>query len=261
MACQNGQFFTRRSLLKSKPSVDPKRGPVTVYHRPKMTRRRRITSAAQERLGGRHSIAGPMSHPGRRGAAHAKLVKSTTPIFVSIAASEASTISASGLAGGCIRGVGRGSILSSSKLEFCLAAKERPIGPLGDLTVSMATSMRLAEYENEGNNEELIALIVADMQDPVTPILEAALVGEGLHDPSRIIARFSQTVHHGAALIDENLLRVGAMKIQLGHVRPLLNGIGSSEGKASRRVPFLIDSAIAAAPSREELVRPLTAVQ
>ena len=34
---------------------------------------------------------------------------------------------------------------------------------------------------NEGNNEELIALIIANMQDPVTPILEAVLVGEGLH--------------------------------------------------------------------------------
>jgi hypothetical protein len=33
----------------------------------------------------------------------------------------------------------------------------------------MATSMRHAEHENEGDNEELIALIVADMQDPVTP--------------------------------------------------------------------------------------------
>jgi hypothetical protein len=101
------------------------------------------------------------------------------------------------------------------------------------LTASMATSMRLAEHENEGDNEELIALIVADMQDPVTPILEAALVGEGLHDTGRIVARFSQTVHHGAALIDKNLLRVGAMKIQLGHVRPPLDGVGSSEGQAS----------------------------
>ena len=48
-------------------------------HRPKMTRRRGITSAAQERLGGRRSIAGPMSHPGRRGATDAKLVKSRKP--------------------------------------------------------------------------------------------------------------------------------------------------------------------------------------
>ena len=63
----------------------------------------------------------------------------------------------------------------------CLAAKERPIGAQSDLTASMATSMRRAEHENEGDNEELIALIVADAQDPVTPILKAALVGEGLH--------------------------------------------------------------------------------
>ena len=30
------------------------------------------------------------------------------------------------------------------------------------------TSIRLAEHESEGHNEELIALVVADMQDPVT---------------------------------------------------------------------------------------------
>ena len=45
----------------------------------------------------------------------------------------------------------------------------------------MAISIRLAEHKREGHNEELIALIVADAQDPVTPILKAALVGEGLH--------------------------------------------------------------------------------
>lgn len=37
----------------------------------------------------------------------------------------------------------------------------------------MAASIQLAEHENE----DLIALIVADMHDPVTPILEAEFVG------------------------------------------------------------------------------------
>ena len=60
-------------------------------------------------------------------------------------------------------------------------------------------SIRLAEHESEGHNEELIALIVADMQDPVTPILGASLVGEGLHDAGRMIARLSEVVYHGAA--------------------------------------------------------------
>ncbi|SDJ45589.1 hypothetical protein SAMN05216338_105014 [Bradyrhizobium sp. Rc2d] len=41
----------------------------------------------------------------------------------------------------------------------------------------LVTSIRLTEHESEGHNEELIALVVANVQDPVTPILEAALAG------------------------------------------------------------------------------------
>jgi hypothetical protein len=52
----------------------------------------------------------------------------------------------------------------------------------------MLTSVRLAEHESEGNNEELIASVVTDMQNPVTPIIEAALAGEGFHDARRMPA-------------------------------------------------------------------------
>ena len=89
--------------------------------------------------------------------------------------------------------------------------------------------MRPAEHEGEGHNEEFVALIVADMQDTVTPILEAELVGEGLHDTGRTIARLSKIVHYGAAAIDENLLRVGTVEIYLGHVQLPSNGTGSHE--------------------------------
>jgi hypothetical protein len=87
----------------------------------------------------------------------------------------------------------------------------------------MAISTRLAEHANEGHNEELIALVVAGMQDPVTPIFEAALAGKELHDAGRVIARLSKIVDHGAAAIDENLLRVRAVEIYLGHVQPPSN--------------------------------------
>src|SRR4051794_21720175 len=99
----------------------------------------------------------------------------------------------------------------------------------------MAISMRLAEHESEGHNEEFIAPVVADMQDPVTQILEAALVGEGLHDTGRVIARLSEVVHHGAAAICENLLRIGAVEIHLGHVQPRSNEAptGNNEALAS----------------------------
>jgi hypothetical protein len=86
-----------------------------------------------------------------------------------------------------------------------------------------------AEHEGEGHNEEFVALIVADMQDPVTPIIEAELVGEGLHDTGRTIARLSKIVHYGAAAIDENLLRVGTVEKYLGHVQLPSIGTGSHE--------------------------------
>jgi hypothetical protein len=101
--------------------------------------------------------------------------------------------------------------------------------------------MRLAEYESEGHYEELIALVVADVQDPVTPILEAALVGEGLHDTGRMIARLSKIIHHGAAVIDENLLRVGAVEIDLGHVQPPSNETGSQRDLS---VAAILDGAV-----------------
>jgi len=87
----------------------------------------------------------------------------------------------------------------------------------------MAISMRLAEHESKAHNEEFIAAVVADMQDLVTQILEAALVGEGLHDVGRMIARLSEVVHHGAAAIDENILPVRAVEIHLSHLQPPSN--------------------------------------
>ena len=73
----------------------------------------------------------------------------------------------------------------------------------------------------KGTIKSSIALVVADMQHPVTPILKAALVGERLHDTRRMIARLIEVIHHGAAMIKENLLRIGAMEVYLGHVHHL----------------------------------------
>jgi hypothetical protein len=84
--------------------------------------------------------------------------------------------------------------------------------------------MGLTEHEREGNNEELITLIVTHMQDPVTPIIEATLAGDALHDAGRVIARLNKVIHQGAAIIDENLLRVEAVEVDLGHIQPPPDG-------------------------------------
>src|SRR5436190_18857161 len=102
----------------------------------------------------------------------------------------------------------------------------------------MLTSARLAEHESEGNSEELIASVVTDMKNPVTPIVAAALAGEGFHEARRMIPRLSEIVHYGAAIVDENFLRIGAMEIDLGHVRPLSMGrLLTSRGIFSSRDP------------------------
>jgi hypothetical protein len=88
----------------------------------------------------------------------------------------------------------------------------------------MPISTWLIKYEAERDDEELIASVVTDMQNPITPIIEAALAGEGFHDARRMISRLSEIVHYGAAIVDENFLRIGAMEIDLGHVRPPLVG-------------------------------------
>lgn len=105
----------------------------------------------------------------------------------------------------------------------------------------MAASTRLAEHEAEGHDEELVTLIVADMQDPVTPILKVALAHERLHDAVCVIARLDKIVHHGAAVIDEDLPGVGAVKIHLGHVVPPLKcgwrgSEDAGEGIGERRI-------------------------
>jgi hypothetical protein len=81
--------------------------------------------------------------------------------------------------------------------------------------------MRLAEHRSEGNDKELITEIVAGVQDPVAPILEIARPGERLHDARRVIERLDEIVDHGTAAIDEDVPRIGTMKIQLGHFSAL----------------------------------------
>jgi hypothetical protein len=77
--------------------------------------------------------------------------------------------------------------------------------------------MGLTEHEHEGHNEKLVTMIVTDMQDPVAPIIEATIANEGLHEAGRMIARLNKVIHQGAAMIDVDLLRVGAVEVDLGH--------------------------------------------
>jgi hypothetical protein len=80
--------------------------------------------------------------------------------------------------------------------------------------------VRLTEHESERNNEKFVAEIIVDVQDPVAPILEAPCLDETPDDAGGVIARFGEVIYRGTATINQHLLRVGAMEIELGHVRP-----------------------------------------
>jgi hypothetical protein len=83
--------------------------------------------------------------------------------------------------------------------------------------------MRLTKNESERDHEELIAEIVVNVQNPAAPVFEAARRGKRPHDRGRLITHLREVINYGAAAIDQNSLRAGAVKIDLGHVLPPTN--------------------------------------
>src|SRR3954470_19851568 len=83
----------------------------------------------------------------------------------------------------------------------------------------MTASMRLAENRRERQREDLVVEIVADMHGPVAPVFRALFHDQRAHHARRLVACLAKIAHHGAELIDANLVVVGAVEIDLGHDR------------------------------------------
>src|SRR5262245_26135712 len=114
----------------------------------------------------------------------------------------------------------------------------------------MVTSIRLAEYKNEGDDEELITEIIVDMQDPAAPVFETACRREGPHDTCRVIARLSEIVDDRATAIDQNLpFSVGAVEIHVSHA-PLPSNDASLSALAAKRANAFAASACNALTAR-----------
>src|ERR1700730_17046740 len=96
-------------------------------------------------------------------------------------------------------------------------ASAQPIPRAG--AALMTTSMRLAENGREGNCEDLVVEIVADMHDPVAPVFRAPFHDQRSHQAGCVVARLGEVAHRCAELIDANCAGAGAVEIDLGHVR------------------------------------------
>src|SRR6516164_426574 len=87
----------------------------------------------------------------------------------------------------------------------------------------MAISIRLAVHESEGQDENFIAGLIADMQGPMTPIFKAGCCDERSHLAGRLLARLDQVGYRCTATILQRSSSVGAMEVDVSHVTPPLN--------------------------------------
>src|SRR5438445_5269733 len=83
----------------------------------------------------------------------------------------------------------------------------------------MTASMRLAENGGERDFKNLVVEIVADMHDPVAPVLRARFHDHRAHHAGGVIAGLGEVTDHDAELIDANFAGTGAVEIDLGHLR------------------------------------------
>ena len=80
--------------------------------------------------------------------------------------------------------------------------------------------MRFAEQGDEGHAEDLFVEIIADVQDPAAPVLRAGRHDERPHHEGGIVLCLSEIAEDGAAPVDPHAFSVGAVKIDLSHVKP-----------------------------------------
>jgi len=76
--------------------------------------------------------------------------------------------------------------------------------------------MRLAENGRERDFKNLFVEIVADMHDPVAPVLCAVFHNQRPDHASRVVAGFGEVAHRHAGLVDANFAGAGAVEIDLG---------------------------------------------
>jgi hypothetical protein len=67
-------------------------------------------------------------------------------------------------------------------------------------------SMRLTQHERKGHDEELVAEVIADVQDPAAPTLCAVCHGQRTHNASCVVTRFREIADSGAVPIEQNAL-------------------------------------------------------
>src|SRR4051794_34254492 len=78
-------------------------------------------------------------------------------------------------------------------------------------------SMRFAEHEGEGQNEEFVVEIVADVHDPIAPVFRVASHDHRPDQAGRTVARLGEIAHRFTGSVDPDFPGIRAVEINLGH--------------------------------------------
>src|SRR5579871_6518942 len=95
----------------------------------------------------------------------------------------------------------------------CLCGMARP------LRWGIMPLMQLAEDAGERDRKNLLAELVGGIQHPAAPVFRAGRHDVGADDPMRVLAGLDKVVDGDAALGGELVFLVGAMEIDVRHVR------------------------------------------
>lgn len=101
----------------------------------------------------------------------------------------------------------------------------------------IARPMRLPENETEGNNEELVNEIVADVREPVPANRWGSTSWPWIARLRCVITSLGEVAHHSAAAIDEYRFRVGAVERQWGILDPFNGQLWTGTDVGAQRSP------------------------
>jgi hypothetical protein len=79
--------------------------------------------------------------------------------------------------------------------------------------------MKPAEHVRKRHQKYLVAILIACMQGPRSPVVRAKRIHITLNDLYGALVRFDQIFDIGPTLIHDNQLRIGAMEKYVGHDR------------------------------------------
>src|SRR5207244_2428810 len=94
----------------------------------------------------------------------------------------------------------------------------RPSGILESCASDMAASVQPAEHGGERDDKNLVAERIGDAQLPAAPVLAVRPRHQRSPQTVGVRAELGKIIQGGAAMVDQEMVGIGAVEIDFGHV-------------------------------------------